>query len=215
MAPPERYAMWMSAFDGVRRSRLLSPEFAREIQSTPEEVIVAAWISSSGSDRVDRMLDVDVQTYLPGDLLVKMDIATMAYSVEARSPFLDHRLMEFAAALPAEYKLARMSGKRLLKRALRGVVPDEILDRPKMGFGVPLARWFREDLRQLPEDVLLDPRTLDRGYFRPGEVEGLVREHQAGAADHSLRLWVLLQPEMWHREVVEAQSTAIPVGAAA
>ena len=92
------------------------------------------------------MLETDVNTYLPGDLLVKMDIATMAYSVEGRSPFLDHRLMEFARTCP-RLKLHGTNGKVLLKAAFRGIVPDEILDRPKMGFGVPSARWFRNDLR--------------------------------------------------------------------
>jgi len=98
-----------------------------------------------------------------------------------------------------------MTGKRLLKTAMRGVVPDAILDRPKMGFGVPLERWFREELRELPSEVLLDPRARNRGYLRTREVERIIREHQAGDADHSLRLWVLLQLEMWHSEVVDAR----------
>jgi asparagine synthase (glutamine-hydrolysing) len=215
MAPPERYATWMSAFDAVRRERLLTPAFAAEVRRRPEEALVQAWTASSARGRVDHMLAVDVETYLPGDLLVKMDIATMAYSVEARSPFLDHHLMEFAASLPAEFKLSGISGKRLLKTALRGVIPDEVLDRPKMGFGVPLARWFREDLRELPGEVLLDPRSIGRGYFRRQEIEGLIREHHAGDGDHSLRLWVLLQLEMWHREVVEAPRAATGLQAAA
>jgi asparagine synthase (glutamine-hydrolysing) len=116
--------------------------------------------------------------------------------------------MEFAASLPSDEKLRGSGGKRLLKRALRGHVPDEILDRPKMGFGVPLGRWFREDLRNLPTDVLLDPRTLARGYFRRREVEALIEEHRAGTADHSARLWSLLQLEIWHREVVDAPPAA-------
>jgi asparagine synthase (glutamine-hydrolysing) len=132
-----------------------------------------------------------------------MDIATMAHSVEARSPFLDHCLMEFAASLPADEKLHQNAGKRLLKRALRGHIPDEIVDRPKMGFGVPLGRWFREDLRSLPEEVLLDSRTLARGYFREREVRALVDDHRAGVVDNSARLWSLLQLEMWHREVAD------------
>ena len=204
MEPPERYATWMAAFDALRRDRLLTPAFAAEVRSRPEDRLVRAWTASAARDRVDRMLATDVETYLPGDLLVKMDIATMAYSVEARSPFLDHHLMEFAASLPSEHKLSGISGKRLLKAALRGVVPDEVLDRPKMGFGVPLARWFRDELRELPADVLLDPRSIGRGYFRRREIEDLIREHRAGDGDHSLRIWVLLQLEMWHREVVEA-----------
>jgi len=143
----------------------------------------------------------------------------MAYSVEARSPFLDHRLMEFAASLPSDLKLHGGNGKRLLKSALRGWLPDEILDRRKMGFGVPLAHWFRNDLRDLPTDVLLDRRSLDRGYFRRSEIERLIKEHREGRADHASRLWVLLQLEYWHREVVEAprgrsESAAQPVASA-
>jgi asparagine synthase (glutamine-hydrolysing) len=96
-------------------------------------------------------------------------------------------------------------GKRLLKTAMRGVVPDEILDRPKMGFGVPLARWFREDLRELPSDILLDRQATERGYIRPAEVRRIIHEHAAGEVDHSLRLWVLLQLELWHREVIDTR----------
>jgi asparagine synthase (glutamine-hydrolysing) len=205
MSQAERYARWMSMFDDVGRRRLFTAEFAASVSGTrPEERLTDIWAASTADNRVDRMLDTDVQTYLPGDLLVKMDIATMAHSVEARSPFLDHELMEFAASLPAEHKLAGTSGKRLLKSALRGRLPDEILDRPKMGFGVPLAHWFRNDLRELPTDVLLDPRSLDRGYFRRSEIERLIKEHRERRADHASRLWVLLQLEFWHREVVEA-----------
>jgi asparagine synthase (glutamine-hydrolysing) len=150
------------------------------------------------------MLDVDIQTYLAGDLLPKMDIATMAHSLEARSPFLDHVLMEFAASLPARQKLRGTRGKRILKRALRGTLPDEILDRPKMGFGVPLDRWFRHELRDLPAERLLDPAALERGYLRREEIERLIAEHQDGRADHSSRIWALLQLDGWHREVAGA-----------
>jgi asparagine synthase (glutamine-hydrolysing) len=204
MSPPDRYATSISAFDEVRRRRLLTPEFAASVDGhRPEEFVTAPWKHSTAHDRVDRVMDTDIQTFLPGDLLVKMDIATMAYSVEARSPFLDHQLMEFAASLPPEHKLDGTNGKRLLKSALRRVLPEEILDRRKMGFGVPLARWFRHELRELPTDVLLDPRSLERGYFRREEIECLIREHRDRVADHSLRLWVLMQLETWHREVVD------------
>jgi asparagine synthase (glutamine-hydrolysing) len=207
MEPSQRYAMWMSAFDSSRRQRLLEPEFQAELQGpSGEEAITGAWHDAQATELVDHMLAADVGTYLPADLLVKMDIATMAYSVEARSPFLDHHVMEFAASLPANQKLRGTTGKYLLKAAMRGVVPDEILDRPKMGFGVPLGRWFREDLRELPSEILLDPRSTERGYMRRSEVERLIRQHQAGEGDHSLRLWVLLQLEMWQREVVDTRT---------
>jgi asparagine synthase (glutamine-hydrolysing) len=204
MAPAERYALRMTMFDAARQRRLLTPEFIDHARnSRVDDFILSAWRSSRARDRVDVMLDTDVLTYLPGDLLVKMDIATMAYSVEARSPFLDHRLMEFAASLPAEYKLDGVSGKRLLKSAFRGILPDEILNRRKMGFGVPLVAWFRNELRDLPADMLLDRQSLERGYFRREEIERLIREHREDRADHSARLWVLLQLEYWHREVLE------------
>jgi asparagine synthase (glutamine-hydrolysing) len=207
MTPADRYATAISAFDDVRRSRLVTTEFASSVDGyRPEEFMSSAWFRSTADNRVDHMMATDVETYLPGALLVKMDIATMAYSVEARSPFLDHHLMEFAASLPPEHKLDGANGKRLLKNALRRVLPEEILRRRKMGFGVPLARWFRHELRELPADVLLDRRSLDRGYFRRDEIECLIREHQEHTADHSARLWILLQLEMWHREVLESSA---------
>jgi asparagine synthase (glutamine-hydrolysing) len=133
-----------------------------------------------------------------------MDIATMAHSVEARSPFLDHLLMEFAAALPPELKLRGRQSKRVLKDALRGIVPDAILERNKMGFGVPLPRWFREDLRELPGELLLAADSRALTYVRRDAIERLIRDHREGRADHARRLWALLSLELWHREVVEA-----------
>ncbi len=205
MDAAERYAMRIGFFDAQRQRRLLAPEFAARVNGArPDAFLLDAWRGANADDRIDVMLATDVNTYLPGDLLVKMDIATMAYSVEARSPFLDHHLMEFAASLPARHKLAGGDGKVLLKHAVRDWVPSAILERPKMGFGVPLSHWFRGELRSLPADVLLDPRSLDRGYFRRDAIERLIRDHQLGRADHASRLWALLQLEYWHREVVEA-----------
>jgi asparagine synthase (glutamine-hydrolysing) len=210
MDPAARYAHWMSAFPAGLRRDVFQPDFIDSLGGmNPNEVIEAPWRQSLAGDRVDRMLDVVVHTYLPGDLLVKMDIATMAYSVEARSPFLDHHLMEFAASLPASAKLQGTSGKRLLKSALRGVIPDAILDRPKMGFGVPLHRWFRSELRSLPADILLDRGARTARYVRRDAVARMIREHHAETADHSLRLWVLLQLEHWHREVVESSPASL------
>jgi asparagine synthase (glutamine-hydrolysing) len=112
--------------------------------------------------------------------------------------------MEFAASLPPPLKLQGRNGKILLKSALRGVVPDEVLDRPKMGFGVPLVQWFRGELRELPRTILLGDDSRVHAYLRPNAIARLISDHQAGARDNSLRLWVLLQLELWHREVVES-----------
>jgi asparagine synthase (glutamine-hydrolysing) len=204
----ERYAGWMSVFDEHARRRLLTDAFVETLNGTePEAFLSNPWATSTGANDLERMLDTDIRTYLPGALLTKMDIATMAYSVEARSPFLDQELMAFAAALPAELKFDGSSGKSILKQAVRTWLPDEILERAKMGFGVPLARWFRTELRDLPAEVLLDRASVGRGYFRRAELERIIRDHHDCSADHSARIWSLLQLELWHREVVEPRPT--------
>jgi asparagine synthase (glutamine-hydrolysing) len=152
---------------------------------------------------LDGMLETDVNHYLPDDLLVKMDVATMAYSLEARSPFLDHRLMEFMARVPAHWKLRGAESKYLLKSALRGILPDEILDRPKMGFGVPLGHWLRTSLKPLLVDTVLSQRALGRGYFRPEAVRTMVERHLGGTDEFQYNLWDLLLLEMWHRSYID------------
>jgi asparagine synthase (glutamine-hydrolysing) len=206
--PDARWVSYMSVFGRDERSRILSPGFRVELEGgTADDIILTPWHKSTATGQIDQLLDVDFNTYLPGALLVKMDIATMAYSVEARSPFLDQELMQFAASVPANLKVRGRDGKHILKSAMRGILPDEILDRKKMGFGVPLVSWFRNELRELPREVLLDPGAVERGYFNRFEIERVIREHQQSQADHSYRLWALLQLEMWHREVVDAPAS--------
>jgi asparagine synthase (glutamine-hydrolysing) len=144
------------------------------------------------------MLDVDTLTYLTDDLLAKMDIATMAHSLEGRSPLLDHEFMEFAASLPPTDKLSGRSYKVGLKEAARGWVPDEILDAPKRGFRLPIHDWLRADLRDYARDVLLDPAAIERGHFNRAYVERLLGEHARSQADHSQGIWTLLMYELWH-----------------
>jgi asparagine synthase (glutamine-hydrolysing) len=147
---------------------------------------------------LDSMLDTDVNHYLPDDLLVKMDVATMAYSLEARSPLLDHKVMEFMARVPASLKLRGGESKHLLKSALRGILPDAILDRPKMGFGAPLGAWLRGSLKEMLVDSVLSDRALARGYFKPAAVREMVNVHMAGRNDYQYVLWDLLMLERWH-----------------
>ncbi len=151
---------------------------------------------------IDAAMAVDVASYLPYDLLVKVDVASMANSLEARSPFLDHEAMEFAARLPVEIKFRGGRLKSLLKRAFADLLPPENVNRRKMGFGVPVGQWFRGPLRDLLRDALLSPRSLERGYFRESEVRRLVDEHLERRADHSFQLWNLLMLELWHREFI-------------
>jgi len=210
--PVDRYARWISHFAPPLKDELCTPDFSRlSGDGHAFALIREAFAGSDANDLVDAALDVDVNTYLPEDLLVKMDIATMANSLEARSPFLDHQFMEFCASLPSQFKLGGLVKKRILKRALRGVIPDEIIDRPKMGFGVPIDHWFRHELRPLAEDVLLDQTARERGYFDPTVVARLLDEHVRGVARWHSQLWNLLMLELWHRTFIDRRPDADPV----
>jgi asparagine synthase (glutamine-hydrolysing) len=209
-AQADRYAGWMSYFTATDKQRLCTPEFLRA--ATP--MSSAQWFeemlaSSDARHPADAAMSVDVRSYLPYDLLVKVDIASMANSLEARSPFLDHEVMEFAARLPANMKLRGRSGKYLLKKTFSDLLPSENVDRPKMGFGVPVGKWFRGPLKDLLRDSLLSEESTRRGYFIPAEVKKLVDDHIEERADHSAKLWNLLMLEMWHREVVETERRTI------
>jgi asparagine synthase (glutamine-hydrolysing) len=158
---------------------------------------------SDARAEIDRMMACDVATYLPGALLVKADRMAMAASLEGRSPFLDHKLMEFAARLPAEIKAPGGELKGLLKRALEPHLPREVLYRPKQGFGVPLDDWFRGKLNAYLKDQLLSERARARGFFRMGYVERLIDEQTTGRSRHAHRLWTLLMFELWAQRFMD------------
>ncbi len=149
---------------------------------------------------LDTLLALDVRTYLPYDLLVKMDIATMACSLEARSPFLDHKVMEFAATLPSPFKLRRTTLKYLLKKTGAALLPSKTMHRRKMGFGVPVGTWMRNELRPLLEETLLSSSARIRSYFEMPSVRKMVDEHVQGKRDYAIPLWAMLWLELWHRE---------------
>jgi asparagine synthase (glutamine-hydrolysing) len=196
-----RYASWFDFFQDA--PGLLAPEFAAVDDGTALQPLEAAFAFHPGVNPIDASMAADIETYLPDDLLVKVDIATMAHGLEARSPLLDHVLMEFAARLPVTLKVHGRQKKWLLRRALRGLIPDEILDRPKTGFGVPLDRWLRTQLADSARDLLLSARARGRGYFRPQAIERLLAEHHSGRAAHGHRLWALLMLELWHQTYVD------------
>jgi len=207
--PERRYARWVGHLSRGERQELYTSAFREAVDgSDPEQLFVEAFARSDAEDWTDATLDADVSLYLVDDLLVKMDRATMAHSLEGRSPFLDHVLMEFVASLPATFKLAGGEKKRILKAALQGVVPQAILDRPKMGFGAPISGWFRNDLREMAYDLLLSPRAVQRAYFRPGVVASLLDQHIQGQADHGEDLWDLLVLEVWHRTFIDTGARA-------
>lgn len=204
LPPAQRYAQWVEHFAADTRQRLYTDVFREAAAgSDPEALFDEIFARSNAEDCTDVGLDADVKLYLPDDLLVKMDRATMAHSLEARSPFLDHVLMEFVARLPPRLKLAGTQKKRVLKAALRGVLPDAVLDRRKMGFCVPLADWFRTELREMSHDLLLSPRATQRGYFEPKAIATLLQDHRLGQRNHAEKLWDLLILELWHRTFID------------
>jgi asparagine synthase (glutamine-hydrolysing) len=155
------------------------------------------------SSRLDHLLYLDSKTYLPGDILTKVDRMSMAHSIEAREPLLDHKLIEFVQTIPASLKLRGTVGKHILKSAVRGLIPDEIIDREKQGFGVPINRWFNDELRDLLYDTLTEARTKQRGYFNQKVVEEILDEHRRCRRDNSTHLWGLLTLELWHRAFID------------
>jgi asparagine synthase (glutamine-hydrolysing) len=200
----ERYLRWTSVFSDEMKAELCTKGFLTETAQAQAIRFVQPWFSGNGEiEVVDRALMADTFNYLPNDLLVKVDIASMAVSLEARSPFLDHHVMEFAASLPALYKLRGLTTKYLLKNALRGLVPKEILSRGKMGFGVPIGKWFRAELKGLLKEAILSDRSLGRGYFKSDAVRRLVDDHIGLRRDYSHQLWTLLMLELWHQEFID------------
>ncbi|MFO0890580.1 MAG: asparagine synthase C-terminal domain-containing protein [Isosphaeraceae bacterium] len=164
-------------------------------------MLARACASASRRDRVTQAMVGDLLTYLPGDLLVKVDLASMGHSLECRAPFLDHRVVELAAAMPLDRKLRYRPGrsKVVLKRAFADLLPPPIRIRRKMGFGVPVGRWFQSELKDELHAILFDPACQGRGLFRPEAVRDLVADHVEGRREHGHQLWALVMLELWFR----------------
>jgi asparagine synthase (glutamine-hydrolysing) len=200
----DRYLRWVSIFDTAAKSSLYSDAFKSETTSGYAKSLLEPWfVRANGSGFVDTSLLADLMTYLPNDLLVKVDIATMAVSLEARSPFLDHHVIEFGASLPEKFKLRGLTTKYLLKKVLRKLLPSENLDRRKMGFGVPIGHWFRGKMQPFLREVVLSEKALNRGLFKPEIVRQLVAQHTEGKRDYSHQLWTLLMLELWFQRFID------------
>ncbi|REJ87504.1 MAG: asparagine synthase (glutamine-hydrolyzing) [Planctomycetota bacterium] len=196
----ERYLRWIGIFDEGWRRRLYTDAFREELGGFDSaEFIRSAYAMCGERDIVTRTTCADVHSYLPCDILTKVDIASMAYSLEARSPFLDHHVAELAARMPLRLKQRGSRGKVILTETFRDLLPKSIQNRGKMGFGVPIDHWFRNELRPLVRDTLLDSTARSRGYFEPATVERLIEEHETAQFDHAYRLWHLLVFEQWQR----------------
>lgn len=201
-----RLTNWFPLFNRERKAALLSPDFKRELGDVTSDHVFANQLARTDArDPLSRMLYVDTKLWLPDDLLARGDKTSMAASLEARVPLLDHKLVEFAAALPPHFKLRGLTRKYLLRKVSRKWLPAEIIDRKKKGFPIPIAVWFRKEARTFLRDLLSPETVRRRGLFDPAYVERLLDDHDRGHADHGSLLWGLVNVELWHRIFLDAQ----------
>ncbi len=200
----ERYFRWMSVINRTVKSELYTDEFKQKTVNYEPSDFLANWFGeANGSGIVEATMMVDQHTYLPDDLLVKVDIASMANSLEARSPLLDHEVIEFAAKLPENLKMRGITSKYLLKKIAARLVPREAIYRRKMGFGVPLPHWFRGSLKDFLREVLLSEKSLKRGIVKPQIITKIVEQHINGERDFAAQLWTLLMLELWFQHFID------------
>jgi asparagine synthase (glutamine-hydrolysing) len=207
----EAYFHSVSILRGEMRQRLFSPALKRELAGYDAVELFRHHAARAGTDDALAIVQyLDIKSYLVGDINTKVDRASMAHSLEVREPLMDHELVEWLATLPGSLKVRGNEGKVLLKKAMEPSLPHDVLYRPKMGFAVPLARWFRGPLRQRVRDAVLGERISDTGWFNAGYLRHLVEDHQAGVKDYSAPLWTLLMFDAFlrHADVVASSATA-------
>ncbi len=203
----ENYAEQIKIFNNKEKEILYTKEFLNHVENiNPIDYLIQKYEEADGDDLLEKLLYLDINTYLPEDLLVKIDIASMANSLEARIPFLDHKFMELIAAIPSKFKLKGRKTKYILKEAFKDFLPDVIINRKKMGFGVPISKWFRKNLKNYIFDILLDQRSINRGYFRREGIDQLMKEHISMKYDHSAKIWTLLFLETWFRVFMDNEN---------
>ncbi len=189
----ESYFHGVSIFKPEMRNMLFSGSMKSDLQDySALEVFNKHAEEAQTNDPLSLIQYLDIKTYLPGDILTKVDRASMAYSLEVRVPLLDHELVGWIASLPSHFKLRGGEGKYIFKKSLEGQLSNDILYRPKMGFGVPLGSWFRNELRDKIKETVLSERMLDSGFFEPSYLERLIKDHQSGRRDYSAPLWTLM-----------------------
>jgi asparagine synthase (glutamine-hydrolysing) len=198
------YFMLLTHIAPADRGTLYTPELLEQLRGSSYPPL-RVMESHHHRSLLDAFQEADVNSYLPDDLLIKMDVATMAHSLEARSPLLDQELMEFLASVPASTKMAGGSPKALFKSVLKGFLPSQVLYRRKMGFGVPLGQWLRTSLKEQLIDILLSAPARQRGYFRPTRVEAMLGAHMAGDNLYQHQLWDMLMLELWHRAYIDSR----------
>ena len=209
----QAYFHSVSILRGPMRAQLFSDALKRELAGYSAQEVFDFHAGRAGTDDPLALIQyLDLKTYLVGDINTKVDRASMAHSLEVREPLMDHKLIEWLATLPSSLKVRGQEGKFLLKKAMQPKLPNDVLYRPKMGFSVPLARWFRGPLKQRVRDAVLGERLASTGWFNRGYLQHLVDAHQSGASDYSAPLWTLLMFEAFLRNVVDGASEGQDVG---
>jgi asparagine synthase (glutamine-hydrolysing) len=197
-----RYLDASTLFRAAQLRKIFQPDAYEQISAHDPWAHALDCLDRNGCDGLSALQYCDLNTYLPLDILTKVDRMAMAHSLEARPPLLDHKLVEFAASIPSRFRIRNGSTKYLFKQAMRGVLPDDIIDRPKHGFAIPLARWFRGELAGLGRELLCSDRSRQRGFFRTDQLDRLIRLHERGR-DIDLQLWTLVSLELWCRRVLD------------
>ena len=197
--PFQRYAGLNTHADNGYLGNLLSDTLLKELEGRelPGYWNLRRFYESFDGDYLSRIQYADTKTYLAEDILTKVDRASMLNSLETRAPLLDHELVELAARIPSAMKVRKNETKYMLKKAMSGILPDEILYRRKMGFGVPLVHWFKKDLKDYAREVLLTRQARERGLFNTRHIEGMLDSHMKTGRDMSARIWALLFFEHW------------------
>ncbi len=191
---------WLQIFPESLRASLYTDDFLATLPGDdPFDFLDSVWARSQGRDVVSRASITDILSYLPCDLCTKVDIASMAHGLEVRQPLLDHRVVEFAASLPVNLKFRGRRGKLILQDTFGSMIPRSIFTRKKMGFGIPIGAWFRNELKPMVHDTLLAEDARIAPYFRADAVADLVRSHETNEQNHGYRLWNLLILEKWLR----------------
>jgi asparagine synthase (glutamine-hydrolysing) len=197
-----RFANWFPMFSDDMKASLLD-EWSAEESSSARHVFDRLLRQCDATEPLDRMLYCDTKAWLPDYLLLRGDKLTMAHSLEAREPLLDHKLVEFAAQLPTQLKLRGGTRKYLLKQLASKLLPERIIHRKKQGFPIPIERWLRKEAKPLVHDMLSEESLQQRGLFNPRVVQALIRKHEANYADHSTEIWGLVSIEMWMRSSID------------
>jgi len=205
--PPElRNIQWHRFFSNEAKEKLYTDNMKKILYNNAYDYLTALFENAPANNIMDRVFYTDLKAYLPECLLVKMDIASMANSLEARSPFLDHKVLEFSASLPSAWKLHGLTTKYILKKSFNDFLPKEILHRGKMGFGIPVGKWFRNNWKNYYREIVLSQKSINRGYFERETIEQMFYEHISGKRDHGYRLWALLMLELWHNVYIDGKN---------